>query len=377
GVKLVDFGISASTGEAETGPPGHVLGTPAYLAPERLEGGPALPATDIYALGLLLYKSLTGRLPWQSATTTQMLRAHLYAEPAPLPPIPGLPAEVVALCQRCLAKSPQDRPDSVEVARALAAAVDLPVTALALPTELTVLAEAGRPGPVRRLVRAVAGTVALSRGTLVTGPPGLRPARRPLAVVSSVVGLVLVSGLMSGSLREPGGPDAAQAMSGGRLVGAGFAAREVQCQVRYEVRRDAAGSFAAGITVHNADADAVEGWRLEFSFPADQRVVRPWTAGWRQSGRTVTVEGPVLAAGGSVVTGFDGAYRGANPLPTQFHLNGGACEPMLVWAAVSTPATGGAGPAKPPKGSGNSGQGRGGADGRGGGGDDRGGSGDR
>ncbi|HET8681634.1 MAG TPA: serine/threonine-protein kinase [Micromonosporaceae bacterium] len=353
GVKLVDFGISASAGDAEAGPPGHVLGTPAYLAPERLEGGPVRPATDVYALGLLLYKSLTGRLPWQSTTTTQMLKAHLYAEPPPLPVIPGLPGDVVTLCQRCLAKAPQDRPDSIEVARTLAAAVDLPATALALPAELTALAAAGvagagRPGPLRRLARAVAGTVALSRQTLVTdGSPTLRPARQPLAVVSAVVGLLLVSGLMGGSLRDVGEPDGATA-GGARLVGTGFAAREVQCQVRYEVRRDAAGSFAAGVTVHNADAATVEGWRLEFTFPADQRVVRPWTGGWRQSGRTVTVEGQALAAGGSVATGFDGAYRGTNPLPTQFHLNGSACEPMLVWAALPNPA-GGSAEAKPPK----------------------------
>ncbi|HZN19193.1 MAG TPA: serine/threonine-protein kinase [Micromonosporaceae bacterium] len=367
GVKLVDFGISASAGDAEAGPPGHVLGTPAYLAPERLAGGPVLPATDVYALGLLLYKSLTGRLPWQSATTTQMLKAHLYAEPAPLPAIPGLPAEVVTLCQRCLAKAPEDRPDSAEVARALAAAVDLPVTALALPAELTALVTAGvgRPGPLRRLARAVAGTVALSRQTVVTDGATLRPARQPLAVVSAVVGLLLVSGLMGGSLRGAGAPDGTAA-SGAQLVGAGFAAREVQCQVRYEVRRDAAGSFATGVTVHNADTATVEGWRLEFSFPADQRVVRPWTGGWRQSGRTVTVEGEALAAGGSVTTGFDGAYRGTNPLPTQFHLNGSACEPTLVWAAPANPAGGSAGGGaevkpprepKPPKDAGSSGPG--------------------
>ncbi|MBX6724336.1 MAG: serine/threonine protein kinase, partial [Dactylosporangium sp.] len=120
GAKLVDFGISATVGEAEVGPSGLLLGTPAYLAPERLDGGSVQPATDVYALGLLLYKALTGRLPWQGTTTTQMLAAHRYVEPAPLPPVPGLPPQVADLCRRCLAKRPGDRPTSAEVAAVLA-----------------------------------------------------------------------------------------------------------------------------------------------------------------------------------------------------------------------------------------------------------------
>src|SRR4029450_12357147 len=76
GVKLVDFGISATVGEADR-IGGEVLGTPAYLAPERIRGGPVRPATDVYALGLLLYLMLAGRLPWQASTTTQQRKAHL------------------------------------------------------------------------------------------------------------------------------------------------------------------------------------------------------------------------------------------------------------------------------------------------------------
>ena len=85
GVKVVDFGISALVGESEKGPDGALLGTPAYLAPERLDNGQVSPATDVYAVGLLLYRMLTGRLPWQASTTTQMLRAHMYDDPEPMP----------------------------------------------------------------------------------------------------------------------------------------------------------------------------------------------------------------------------------------------------------------------------------------------------
>lgn len=129
GAKVVDFGISALAGEQDMGPDGSLFGTPAYLAPERLDGGPVEPATDVYSLGLLLYKSLAGRLPWPVMNTTQMLRAHRLAEPAPLPKqiAAKLPPEVVELCRRCLAKQPHDRPGCGEVARTLAAVVHVAV----------------------------------------------------------------------------------------------------------------------------------------------------------------------------------------------------------------------------------------------------------
>jgi serine/threonine-protein kinase len=121
GAKVVDFGISALIGENDIDPDGSLLGTPAYLAPERLEGGQVSPATDVYAVGLLIYRSLIGQLPWDVGTTTALLRAHQYTEPEPLPHVEGLPAAVEALIARCLEKRPDDRPSSAELAHVLAA----------------------------------------------------------------------------------------------------------------------------------------------------------------------------------------------------------------------------------------------------------------
>ncbi len=121
GAKVVDFGISALIGENDIDPDGSLLGTPAYLAPERLEGGQVSPATDVYAVGLLIYRTLIGQLPWDVGTTTALLRAHQYTEPEPLPPVDGLPPEVDALVGRCLEKRPDDRPSSAELAHVLAA----------------------------------------------------------------------------------------------------------------------------------------------------------------------------------------------------------------------------------------------------------------
>ncbi|MEU4425132.1 protein kinase [Actinoplanes sp. NPDC024001] len=129
GAKVVDFGIAAVAGPAS--PEDALLGTPAYLAPERLTGGAIEPASDVYALGVLLYRLLAGMAPWSVETTTQMLSAHIYLEPEPMPPLPGVPVEVADLVERCLAKDPAGRPDAIEVAELLgdaaeAASVDDP-----------------------------------------------------------------------------------------------------------------------------------------------------------------------------------------------------------------------------------------------------------
>jgi serine/threonine-protein kinase len=122
GAKVVDFGIAAVAGPAE--PEDALLGTPAYLAPERLTGGAIEPASDIYALGILLYRLLAGVPPWSVETTTQMIRAHVYLEPARLPSLPGVPGEIADLVDRCLAKNPTDRPGAAEVAGALGDAAE-------------------------------------------------------------------------------------------------------------------------------------------------------------------------------------------------------------------------------------------------------------
>ncbi|GAA0465393.1 hypothetical protein Aca07nite_61550 [Actinoplanes capillaceus] len=122
GAKVVDFGIAAVAGPAS--PEDALLGTPAYLAPERLTGGAIEPASDVYALGVLLYRLLTGGAPWSVETTTQMLEAHVYQEPLPLPELPGVPAEIIDLVGRCLAKEPWMRPDAAEVAGVLGDAAE-------------------------------------------------------------------------------------------------------------------------------------------------------------------------------------------------------------------------------------------------------------
>jgi len=124
GAKVLDFGIAAAVGSADPDPDGPVMGTPAFVAPERFAGHPATPATDMFALGTLLYQCLSGRLPWTAGSPTELVEAACKLDPEPLPEIDALPGEVVDLCSRCLAKDPAERPTALVAALLLGEAVD-------------------------------------------------------------------------------------------------------------------------------------------------------------------------------------------------------------------------------------------------------------
>ncbi|WP_433461024.1 serine/threonine-protein kinase [Micromonospora sp. CA-248212] len=136
GVKVLDFGIATPTGTADPMPDGILLGTPAYLAPEQLDGAPATPAADMYALGVLLYYCLSGRLPYRAQTPAELLAARRSRPPEPLPEVDGLPPEVSELCRCCLDDDPAGRPTSLVAALLLAEVVDARVyVPMAIPTQ--------------------------------------------------------------------------------------------------------------------------------------------------------------------------------------------------------------------------------------------------
>ena len=122
GAKVLDFGIATSLDSEEPDLDGTVVGTSAFVAPERWDGEPATPASDIYAVGVLLYVCLAGRLPWPVDPAGGPPGRHLV--PDPLPPIDGLPDDVVELCERSLARDPAQRPTSHAVALLWGDAVD-------------------------------------------------------------------------------------------------------------------------------------------------------------------------------------------------------------------------------------------------------------
>lgn len=108
--RLADFGSARRIGDtAATG------ASPYSVSPERLDGAPAAPADDIYAVGVLLYELVSGHPPFYPDLTPERVR---HEAPAPLAGRPAPPEELRALVARCLAKSPADRPASLHEVRA-------------------------------------------------------------------------------------------------------------------------------------------------------------------------------------------------------------------------------------------------------------------
>ena len=112
GVKLLDFGIAkATSGDATLTNTGFIAGTPAYMAPELIQGHAADRRTDIYSFGAMLYYAASGRLPFGDAEPASLFAAHVTRSPEPLASIADhpLPESFVRVVERCMAKNPDDR----------------------------------------------------------------------------------------------------------------------------------------------------------------------------------------------------------------------------------------------------------------------------
>jgi tRNA A-37 threonylcarbamoyl transferase component Bud32 len=106
-VKITDFGIARAGDGAAITQTGQIIGTPHYISPEQAEGKPATPASDIYALGVVLYECLAGRRPFARDTPIQVALAHVREEVPPLPET--VPAQLRSTVEKALAKRPEDR----------------------------------------------------------------------------------------------------------------------------------------------------------------------------------------------------------------------------------------------------------------------------
>jgi hypothetical protein len=104
-VKLTDFGIAQAADDPRLTSTGALIGSPGYMSPERLEGGQATPAADLWAVGATLYYALQGTGPFQRDTTAATISAVLHADPAPTRARGPVGPVVTGLLQR----SPQAR----------------------------------------------------------------------------------------------------------------------------------------------------------------------------------------------------------------------------------------------------------------------------
>lgn len=121
-VKVVDFGLAKDlvSMDPEVTDVGQVMGTPMYMAPEQIRDDACDGRTDIYALGILMYRSLTGVLPFKAGQTTAVLLANLQERPpafAEVNPNLKVSAELERVVFQCLEKDPDRRFPSVRVLR--------------------------------------------------------------------------------------------------------------------------------------------------------------------------------------------------------------------------------------------------------------------
>ncbi|HEY1533208.1 MAG TPA: serine/threonine-protein kinase [Polyangiaceae bacterium] len=109
--KVLDFGVAKMEASLSTAE-GAIVGTVRYMAPEQLSDSPAVgPATDVYALGAILYECLSGKAAHEGETIQQVMFSVMNREPTALSVLcPGLPRELVGAVERCLAKERRKRP---------------------------------------------------------------------------------------------------------------------------------------------------------------------------------------------------------------------------------------------------------------------------
>ena len=164
-----------------------MLGTASYISPEQAAGQPAGPASDVYSFGVILFRMLTGRLPFVSTNAMELVRMHRDDEPPAVADVrPDVPPRLESITTAALAKDPADRPaDGAALLRELRGD----------PGDATIVAAPGAFPPP-----------AATDATQVLRPAAAAGARRRLPVVPLVIALVVLLG---------GGVALALALSGG------------------------------------------------------------------------------------------------------------------------------------------------------------------
>ncbi len=109
-VKILDFGLAALTRDPRLAPKGAVFGTPEYMSPEQARGEDAIASSDLYALGVLFFEMLTGRLPFRSGDRDELLEMQRKARPpSPRKYRSEIPEQAERIIIKLLEKDPADR----------------------------------------------------------------------------------------------------------------------------------------------------------------------------------------------------------------------------------------------------------------------------
>jgi serine/threonine-protein kinase len=119
--KVADFGLARAVDQSSMTTEGKLIGTAAYMSPEQVRGERATSAADVYAMGIILFEAITGKLPFESDSHLGFLYQHAEVDP-PRPEVrPPFAPALGKLALECLAKDPSARPTMARVAERLAA----------------------------------------------------------------------------------------------------------------------------------------------------------------------------------------------------------------------------------------------------------------
>ncbi|PWN02588.1 serine/threonine protein kinase [Nocardioides silvaticus] len=198
-VKVTDFGIARAADDAQITRTGAVMGTPQYLSPEQARGNPAVPASDVYALGVVAFECLVGRRPFEAETPVATALAHLQQ---PVPDLPeDLPADLRAIVTRSLAKEPSERyADGAVLAAALRGEdVAPPVVAPAPEDDATAVLPSTPAQPSIPVVAPApaAPTPRLDRAEAYRGEPAPEERKSRAWIAAVLLVLVLVAAALA------------------------------------------------------------------------------------------------------------------------------------------------------------------------------------
>jgi serine/threonine-protein kinase len=209
--KIADFGIAKATEGMSTTMAGQVLGTPAYLSPARLEGAPALPADDIYALGVVLYEAVTGRRLFSGSSPVAIAQTILQSPPPPLRDVkPDFTPGFVAAVDGAMARTPQERLTTAAAVRAAlhdeALAETAMVEAVGVPEASTIAMPAVASTATVAAAAPVAAAAVTARPARRGMPDALRHAPREVWLAVAAILLIGVLVLALGKHDAPTPP---------------------------------------------------------------------------------------------------------------------------------------------------------------------------
>lgn len=179
-MKVADFGIAKTAGSALTAT-GQIVGTMAYMSPERVAGAPASVVDDLYAVGVMGYEALTGQRPFPQENPAALLHAILDAPPPPISAVrPDVDPALAATIDGAMARDANQRFTSAEHMRA---------ALMGAPSALPTSAPAAAPRPATKIL---AEPLAPSANYFVAPAPPRRPMSRERKLLLAAAGLVAV-----------------------------------------------------------------------------------------------------------------------------------------------------------------------------------------